>query len=484
MMMGVQSTINGIVKAIATALCCTACIDTVFAQVPVIYEPTPFQFQDFSKTGLQGRKIQSGGPEVDLTLMNQIPSTSTSNNPSASVINQYNISPIGSSAEQQRRAADEDIRRYESEKAQRQKLVDQANAELDAMRIEYQLPFSESPEKQLYFDAYKYFQTVLNDEDNINLEAAVFYVEHAFDPSLNYNDFNQQISKSVNVIGLKMQQDNISADDNIGKLLTAFRFVSDTVSVYSKTSESTITTYPKTYDFEDFWGRSDYKKMFVSKLMKEGNGQCHSLPLYFLILCERIGAEANLAFAPNHSFVKFKDKRGNWHNLELTNAMLASDHFMVESGYIKAEAIQNKIYLQPLTKKQTMVQCLNDLALGYVKKFGYDSFVKACTQLAIDNDRNSLSAHQINANYFMTLDNYVRYQYKVKGINKEVYLKDEQAKSINESAIGANKFIERLGYTDMPQDVYEAWLKSAQNEANKQQHSKEVRVLGGMIEMK
>jgi hypothetical protein len=435
-------------------------------QVPIIAEPRPFQFDFYPNTVVRS------------TTAGQV------HNPPASMMTTYNIPRAGASSEEQRRSADEDIRRHQMEAAQKQKMLDKANAELDEMHIDYQFPFNDLPEKKLYFDAFNYIKKVLNGDEPMNLEATIFFVEHAYDPSLNYDEFSQQLSKAANVIGLKMAQDRISPDDNLGKIMTTFRFVSDTISVYSRKSETNITSYPKTYDFEDFWGQKDYKKMFVSKLMKEGSGQCHSLPLYFLVLCERIKCDASLAFAPNHSFVKFQDKRGAWHNLELTNGMLATDHFMVESGYIKAESIQNRIYLQPLTKKQTIVQCLNDLALGYVKKYGYDPFVKACTQLAIDNDKNSLSAHQINANYFMTLDSYIRYQYKVKRIGKEVYQQDEKAKSIYESVIGANKFIERLGYTDMPQDVYEAWLKSAQNEANKQQHTKEVKVLRGMIEIK
>ncbi|HEU5291447.1 MAG TPA: hypothetical protein VFU05_12445 [Cyclobacteriaceae bacterium] len=438
---------------------------TVQGQVPVSVEPKPFQFDVY--------------PDKVVKF-----NTGQVNNPSASIMATYNIPPAGASSEEQRRYAEKDIRRYDMQIAQKQKLIDDANGALEAVHIDYEFPFSDLPEKNLYFDAFNYLKKVLNGDEPINLEAAVFFVEHAYNPSLNYNEFSKLLGNGANVIGLKMQQDKISPDDNIGKIMTTFRFLSDTLKVYSKSTETTITTYPKTYDFEDFWGRKDYNKMFVSKLMKEGSGQCHSLPLYFLLLCERINADASLAFAPNHSFIKFKDKRGNWHNLELTNAMLTSDHFMVESGYIKAEAIQNRIYLEALTKKQTIVQCLNDLASGYIKKYGYDSFVKACTELAIENDMNSLSAHQINANYYMMLDSYIKYQYEKKGISKEAYQQDEKAKSISDSATGANKFIERLGYTDMPQDVYEAWLKSAQTEANKQQHKKEVKVLGGMIEIK
>ena len=80
--------------------------------------------------------------------------------------------------------------------------------------------------------------------------------------------------------------------------------------------------------------------MFVQKLLVTGKGQCNSLPKLYLILAEEIGAEAHLALSPNHSYIKFPDDEGNWHNIELTNNMLTTDAFILNSGYVKAEAIQ------------------------------------------------------------------------------------------------------------------------------------------------
>ena len=37
------------------------------------------------------------------------------------------------------------------------------------------------------------------------------------------------------------------------------------------------------YDFEDYRGQQDYTKMFVSKALATGKGQCHSLPLVYLV---------------------------------------------------------------------------------------------------------------------------------------------------------------------------------------------------------
>lgn len=391
--------------------------------------------------------------------------------------------PANMSAQEQVKYIEEQTRLRELEKKQQQEKLVEANSVLDEMRIEYEIPFEPSPEKNIFALAFNEIEKMLTGAGPISLERAVFLVEKAFDPKLDFAEFDNQLNKSVNVIGRKMESDKLSPADNLGKIMTAFRFMTDTISVSTK-GETIITTYPKKYDFEDFWGRQDYRKMFVSKLLKEGSGQCHSLPLLFLLLCEKMNAEARLAFAPNHSFIKFQDKRGKWHNLELTNGMLASDHFMIESGYVKAEAIQNKIYMEPLTKKQVIVQCLNDLALGYQKKFGYDPFVKECVNVALSHDPKSLTAHQTLANYYINLSNYITYQYKMKKLSKSLFDQDEQAQAIIKTTEKVIKKIEDLGYADMPPEAYDAWLNSIQKEANRQQHAKEVKVLGGMIEIK
>lgn len=436
-----------------------------FAQIPVINEPQAYQFNN-----------QSLNPPTYYA-----PTTNTQVHSSSMWMIEKHYVPPGLSSREQVRYADEQMRLHELEKRQNQVQINEANVILDALHIHYELPFEALPEKKVYASAFIEIENMLIGKQPLNLERAIFLVEHAFDPSLNFAEFDGQLNKSANVIGLKMQQDKISLLDNLGKIMTTLKFFADTISVVAK-GETRITSYPKTYDFEDFWGRQDYRKMFVSKLLKEGSGQCHSMPLMFLLLCEKIGADAHLAFAPNHSYIKFQDKRGKWHNLELTNAMLASDHFMVESGYVKAEAIQNKIYMEPLTKKQVIVQCLNDLALGYQKKYGYDPFIKECSITSLRHDSKSLTARQTLANYYISLSNYVAYQYKVKGLGKNQFDQDEQALAIIKATEKAMQDIENLGYADMPPEAYEAWLNSIQKEVNKQQHSNEIKILGGLIE--
>jgi hypothetical protein len=460
-------------------------ISSLFSQVPVLKEPQAFQFENYANKSLTNNPSLPSTtqiPQINIQSSYTPPVNTQVHNPSMWMIEKYYVKP-NMSPQEQVRYADEQVRLHELEKQQNQQRIAEANSALDEMHIDYELPFKELPEKQIYALAFNELEKMLNGQNPINIEKAVYVTERAYDKSLNFADFDAQLNKAASVIGLKMEQDKISQSDNLGKLMTTFKYMADTITVRTK-QETTITTYPKTYDFEDFWGREDYRKMFVSKLLKEGNGQCHSMPLLFLVLCEKIGAEAYLAFAPNHSYIKFQDKKGKWHNIELTNGMLASDHFIAESGYVKAEAMQSGIYMQPLSTKQVIVQCLNDLALGYQKKYGYDAFVKECATVALSYDAKNLTARQMLANYYNELGKHIVYQYHSKGMTKYQFDQDAKAKEIMELINNANQEIEDLGFADMPAEAYEKWLNSMREEVQKQQHKNEVKVLGGMIELK
>src|SRR5262249_25491256 len=145
--------------------------------------------------------------------------------------------------------------------------------------VQYEFPSYNGPGKNHYVNAFNELKKMLEGGSTLDLKRAVYLVEHAFDTTLQYADYNRQIQDAVSVIGLKMKKDKVSPLDNTAKIMTTFQYMADTIKVYSPAAEKYITTYPKTYDFEDFWGRSNYKKMFVSKLMRAGSGQCHSLPL-------------------------------------------------------------------------------------------------------------------------------------------------------------------------------------------------------------
>lgn len=429
---------------------------TASGQMPVIKEPKPFTFSEPDIV-----KMTTGTQTGNPALTNTIYSLDV-NERNRQIINEVDV--------------------YIKKQEQQKKLIADAMRELDGYQIEYSFRPSGLRGKGNFYKSYDQITKMLTGESKPNLKGAVFLSEFAYDTTMNYEKFNQEISEIIRIVGLKMKEDKISPSDNMGKIMTLFQFMSDTIRVKDQLLEKTITTYPKTYDFEDFWGREDLRKTFVSKLMKTGTGNCHSLPLLFLILAEEIGVEAHLAFAPNHSYVKFKDKMGNWQNIELTTGMIASDQFIVQTGYIKAEAIQNKIYMEPVSKAQAIAQCLNDLTMYYTRKYGYDDFVVKCTNTSINKFPVNLTAHQISANYYTTLIDYIIQQYKHYGLSKTEFDKDEKAQYVLKQAIGASNHVENLGYSDMPAEAYEAWIRSMEIEAKKQEQLNKVKLLRNMIQ--
>ena len=320
-----------------------------------------------------------------------------------------------------------------------------------------------------YQNAFEKLIGMLNGDVPLNLKDAVFTVENAyFENRLNYSDFNKAINKLAETAQIKSIQDGYDWKSQITKIIMLFRVMADTLEIKLPNKETAAISYPMQYDFEDFGGREDYSKMFVSKLLATGKGQCHSLPLLYLILCEETGAEANLAFSPSHSYIMFKDNSENWHNIELTIGSIVTDAFVVGSGYVTAEALKNRIYMEPQSRQQVIAQCLFDLAAGYTHKYGYDSFVKQCVDSVLKYDQNNLSGIIIKANYETARFDYVINQ--VGRPHPEI-LKTYYPKiyKLLEDRNKTYRWLDDIGFREMPKEAYEDWLKSVEKEKERRE---------------
>ncbi len=341
--------------------------------------------------------------------------------------------------------------------------------ELNPPDIQYKFPSLNHPSQVVYYNAFKELQDMIEGRAKIDLKRAVFISENTFlNNRLSYENYTGAIDKMINICHLKHEQAGFSWNNQEAKIHTLHQFMSDTFAIKIPGQEQMFTHYPMTYDFEDFRGEEDWTKLFVTKLMVNGSGQCHSLPLLFLILAQELDAEAYLAFAPSHSYIKFPDSNGNWHNLELTNGMLTSDAFIVESGYIKAEALMNKIFMDTISIKKTVAFCMVDLVKGYVKNYGYDQFVLDVANYALKQNNDDVFARMIKANYHTALSMYV---VKQMGYPKlETVLMDTKAKEIFEARDESYGELNRVGYEEMPKEVYQSWLKSMEKEKMKKEH--------------
>ena len=166
------------------------------------------------------------------------------------------------------------------------------------------------------------------------------------DNRLNYEEFSQLISNLATVCRLlKKSNDPYLLYDRADK-----ESVARNAAIFLLMKDSTrlqpgVTLAPFRYDFEDFEGDQDWRKMFVSKLLVTHRGNCHSLPYLYKILADETGAPAWLSLAPNHIYLKQHDQKDGWYNTELTSYTFPVDAWLTASGYISRETIVSGIYM-------------------------------------------------------------------------------------------------------------------------------------------
>lgn len=344
--------------------------------------------------------------------------------------------------------------------------------------INYNLPsFGNVPETEYYKKAFERISKM--NENDYSIKEITFLIENAFyEEKENYEDFDKVIKQTGKFLLKKMDDFGYDKSSNVQKNYILFQFFADTLQI----KERDLKHLPLTYDFDDYMGKKDWSKMFVTKLLKTGKGQCNSMPQLYLILAEQIGAEAYLSLSPNHSYIRFSDKLKNWYNVELTNGMFSTSSFLTQSGYIKSEALLNKIYMQSLSKKELFSILLFDLASGYIHKFGYDEFSKEVIDEALEIYPNNVNANMLLADY-LTIK--TRYVFQQLGVTKENFKTKMQqhprALKTLKSRNAQYNLIDNLGYTEMPEKAYQDWLHSLQEVKHKRENQEQQKRLKNLF---
>lgn len=318
-----------------------------------------------------------------------------------------------------------------------------------------------------YFrNAFSEMNRMLTGEVSISLKDAVFLAENAYlGNSMSYKDYDNQIKEAVGLCRAKIRQQGLNPDDGDVKNMMLFYFMTDTFKLQLQGKERTLIHYPIKYDFEDFYARNDLRKSFVTKLMAENTGQCANMPMYYVIMAEELGAEAYLSRSPEHFFVKIKDNNGHWYNLELTSGAIINDNHYLISGFIKAEALRNRIYLEPMTRKETVAQIMAQMANYYVRQYGYDGFVKQCIDTTLKYYPNCLSAYMLLANYHTARAMYVIERAGMPPVEK--LPECPQAYRLYQIMHQSYQMLDEMGYEDMPPDAYIDWLNRVNIEKEK-----------------
>lgn len=386
------------------------------------------------------------------------PNTNTGTNPFVSPQTQ----------QQNQMLIQEAMRNEQQRRLQQQQLLAEIENDMKPKTIRYEFPDQSHMAGTEHFrNAFAEIDHMLKGEIPMSLKRAVFLTENAhLDNRIQYDWFEYDISSDVEVVNSLIEKAGYDKGNPTAKKWALQQLMSDTIYFRDEKGAVTYTHLPYQYDFEDPWGKKDWTKQLVMKLTRSNKGQCHSMPLLYLILAEELGVEAWLSYSPSHSYIKLKDGKGNLLNFETTNGYYTTDVWVQSSGYIKAEALRSGIYMDTMSRKEVVAATLADLAKGYAIKYGFDQFVLDCLDKALEYSPNNVYALQLRSDYQTYLFFYVLEQLGRPPVEQlpnypkvyELFLKMHEIYGE----------VDALGFEQMPEEVYQKWLQSFETEREKQ----------------
>lgn len=221
---------------------------------------------------------------------------------------------------------------------------------------------------------------MIEGQETISFKKAVFLTENAYmEGKLSWQQFDGAIkATSAQILSIYNQS-------GFKNFKTAKNYA---VHMYMVDTNARANRYQRfNYDYESY---NNDTVGLVSNLLKTYLGNCHSLPFLFKIYCEEVGAEAYLATAPMHAYIMQKDEYGEWWNIELTSRYrYLTNQDIIEHFGIEPAAKKSGLYMKPLTEKEALVICLEDLLFYYHKRYDtkkkkvHDAFVQKCFELGL-----------------------------------------------------------------------------------------------------
>jgi len=327
--------------------------------------------------------------------------------------------------------------------------------------------FYSAQENHFYTDAYQTIDNMLLNKQKYSFKEAVFSVEDAyFQGKLDTIQLNQKIKFLANFskkLSLNRKLDYKEKDaEKVNKYASIFTTICETTPVI--VGRDTLKYKSFLYDFEDVFGHQEYSNLFVSKLLETHTGNCNSMPYLYKILAEELDVDANLALAPNHIYIKHNIKSLGWYNTELTSGIFPQDSWLMASGFIHLNAIQNGVFMKALNNKESLALLLVDLGNAYNRSFPNNdgTFPLQCAERAI-----KVYPFLANALLLQAETHKKQFQKIMKEQNTEdieTALNNPKAKELFDLMNKEYTHIHEIGYRSMPEDMYLDWLVSLKTE--------------------
>lgn len=235
-----------------------------------------------------------------------------------------------------------------------------------------------------YFDvAINEIEQMLKGEKALNFKKAVYLVENAYyEGKISWKEYNNGILSIKSILNKMIDDRNLRQYKTAGNW-AVFTYMSDSIP------ENNYKPYQ--YDFESFMSDSDRESYMVSRLLKTRKGNCRALPYFYKILANEVGVEAFIAIAPMHCYVKHRDERGNWWNLEMTTGSFSRSSFIMETFNVSETAMKSGLFMKALSDSESVAYCIYDLLCYYEYKTGRysDDFIKRCYEIGLQYYPNS-----------------------------------------------------------------------------------------------
>lgn len=301
-----------------------------------------------------------------------------------------------------------------------------------------------------------------------SFKQAVFNIENAyFDNKMKYEDFDKLVQEKVKLAKQFMKQEKLDTASSLSKNYAIQMLFSKTYTQKRPDGTNKIIK-PLRYDFNDYRGDTTWTNMFTTKLLMKGKGQCHSMPQAVKILADELGTKAKLVYAPEHLYTKFIDENNQLYNFEATNGCNTTEQFVLQSGYISALAVKNKLYMDTLDTKRELSLLFFDLAQGLREKTGYSEMLLDYINKSIELDPANIHAISMKADYYTLLTMRGVKHYKIQ--NEQQIQEHPDLAELFKIRNYLYDMIDASGYQQMPKEAYENWLKQLNTQKRKQEN--------------
>lgn len=330
--------------------------------------------------------------------------------------------------------------------------------------------YTTQAQSDIYDEAYAILSKMIDKPDTYSFKKAVFTVENAFnDDTLDSINFYNEIRFYTNLVNALVQSRSLKDypypdGDKVLQYASLFTILNQEFPIVYEGEK--FNYVPFSYDFDDIWGDENWSNTFVDKLLSNGKGNCHSLPYLYKILAEEIGADAYLALAPNHIYIKHQNQKDGWYNTELTSGIFPVDAWIMASGYVHLDSIRNGMYMKALNNEESIALTFIDLAQGFTRKFPDNdgTFVLKCTEKALD-----VYPSMINALLLKLEAHKQQLEQLAEKEGKEIneIFNNPEAIKIYQELNAQVTHIHDLGYRQMPKEMYLDWIISLKEEKEK-----------------